>query len=145
MPVISIYLFTVRGVTLLLYQPLHPPLPITVPYIQHQRNPNTRRHHNQPPPVFLAPLPPRPFGTLGVEFPFCVFDGERVRDESGTLFSDGRWHSRGWDVKRNSVSTHEQSEYANRNTPIGICQSEYAMVNNEATGHNSLPRTDTTV
>ena len=123
---------SVRGVTFLLYQPLHPPLPITIPYIQHQRNPNTRRHDNQPPPVFLAPLPPRPFGTLGVEFPFGVFDGERVRDESGALFGDGRWHSRGWDVKRNSVS-------------IGICQSEYAMVNNEATGQISLPRTDTTV
>ena len=76
-----------------------------------------------------------------MEFPFGVFDGERVRDESGALFGDGRWHSRGWDVKGNSVYLHTN----NRNTPIGICQSEYAMVNNEATGHNSLSRTDTTV
>lgn len=64
-----------------------------------------------------------------MEFPFGVFDGERVRDESGALFGDGRWHSRGWDVKGNSVIVYlhtnnrntRQSEYANRKMPIGIC------------------------
>lgn len=64
-----------------------------------------------------------------MEFPFGVFDGERVRDESGALFGDDRWHSRGWDVKRNSVIVYiytrtiriRQSEYANRKMPIGIC------------------------